>query len=560
MAASTITLLKGPVEVTATERTIKQGIGGDGNGPFVQTTDITRKAIITLLGSGVPAGGAFPSLVLTAMVTSDDGDSWSLATSAISINPSATGGGNVQVTGVQYGNKVYCSGVPTIGTIGLYAFDLITFTWSTVNAAIGTYISGGLVVTPQIVAINSVGYGIIIAADFGGGQHVIPFDVTGVAYGEGNVTFGGTGISFGGSTVDSSDRITAATPSLGPFFAPNITRWATGVAYNGYTQATATLDNTTSDLASQFLSTFVFTAPNLRGYYINVVNSTYTSSPENVQIDPALVALNESAPMNPRSLWITALLGYAFLFYPVVDTANGKLVVNTRDLSIPASDVTGWGNAGGITFYQTLYDQNGSTSLLPFTATLVSNCRIEEATPIGLKVGLITCNPSYPGNPEPSTLTSSYWYWQILIGESDPPVLSCPVSANVILGSTYTGTMVVTGGTGPFTFTLDSGPTWLSINATTGVLIGTPIAVGVFSYTVTVTDSLSQTSTATCAIGVTTRPFGVRKPIVVTPNPFDLCLAREYKLFQDIDYTLLVCCKKPDCFNYDERTWGMPCV
>lgn len=51
--------------------------------------------------------------------------------------------------------------------------------------------------------------------------------------------------------------------------------------------------------------------------------------------------------------------------------------------------------------------------------------------------------------------------------------------------------------------------------------------------------------------------LGGRAFIKVTPNRFDACLGREYRLFQNIDRYLLSCNKKPDCFNIPEREWGM---
>jgi hypothetical protein len=57
---------------------------------------------------------------------------------------------------------------------------------------------------------------------------------------------------------------------------------------------------------------------------------------------------------------------------------------------------------------------------------------------------------------------------------------------------------------------------------------------------------------------LTDAPVTGYKPLAPKPNPFDLCLAREFRLFQDIDYTLLTCGKKPACFCTDPREWGMP--
>ncbi len=49
---------------------------------------------------------------------------------------------------------------------------------------------------------------------------------------------------------------------------------------------------------------------------------------------------------------------------------------------------------------------------------------------------------------------------------------------------------------------------------------------------------------------------GGRKPIVLTPNQFDFCLHREYRLFCNIDYNAKGCARLPKCFTVDEREWG----
>lgn len=49
---------------------------------------------------------------------------------------------------------------------------------------------------------------------------------------------------------------------------------------------------------------------------------------------------------------------------------------------------------------------------------------------------------------------------------------------------------------------------------------------------------------------------GGRKPVVLTPNQFDHCLHREYRLFCNIDYDLKGCARLPKCFTVDEREWG----
>jgi hypothetical protein len=75
------------------------------------------------------------------------------------------------------------------------------------------------------------------------------------------------------------------------------------------------------------------------------------------------------------------------------------------------------------------------------------------------------------------------------------------------LGTAYTQSLTATGGTAPYTFTLDSGslPGGITLDAT-GALAGTPTAAGQFSFTVRATDSGGVTGTIAYQLKVTTPP------------------------------------------------------
>lgn len=83
----------------------------------------------------------------------------------------------------------------------------------------------------------------------------------------------------------------------------------------------------------------------------------------------------------------------------------------------------------------------------------------------------------------------------------------------VVVGSAYNQTVVNSGGTGPFVWTVDSGgnfPSWASLASATGVITGTPGAVppivGSYTFVIRVTDSLLATATQSLTIvsGTTT--------------------------------------------------------
>jgi outer membrane autotransporter protein len=65
------------------------------------------------------------------------------------------------------------------------------------------------------------------------------------------------------------------------------------------------------------------------------------------------------------------------------------------------------------------------------------------------------------------------------------------------VGATYSQTFTGSGGTAPYTFAISAGalPAGLSLNTTTGALIGTPTAAGTFNFTVRATDANSFSGT-----------------------------------------------------------------
>jgi large repetitive protein len=76
-------------------------------------------------------------------------------------------------------------------------------------------------------------------------------------------------------------------------------------------------------------------------------------------------------------------------------------------------------------------------------------------------------------------------------------------------GVAYSDPLAVTGGTGPFTWSVSSGslPPGVALSSSTGVLSGTPATVGLYSFTVQVTDSFGLSATQGLSMTVAVGPL-----------------------------------------------------
>ncbi|PJZ04257.1 autotransporter domain-containing protein [Pantoea rodasii] len=70
------------------------------------------------------------------------------------------------------------------------------------------------------------------------------------------------------------------------------------------------------------------------------------------------------------------------------------------------------------------------------------------------------------------------------------------------VGSSWSQTLTASGGSTPYSFSATTLPAGVTLNPATGVLTGTPSASGSYSFQVTVTDSLSNSGTASYSLAV----------------------------------------------------------
>jgi hypothetical protein len=124
--------------------------------------------------------------------------------------------------------------------------------------------------------------------------------------------------------------------------------------------------------------------------------------------------------------------------------------------------------------------------------------------------GLFTSTPSwYFDVPSVATDTAplSLFY---TVTNTRTLVATCP-TATAVTGRPVSGLMAgSSGGVAPLTFSVTGGelPPGLLLDSATGLIWGTPLLTGQFSFTLKVLDSTSQSATANCSILVGFAPRG----------------------------------------------------
>ncbi len=165
------------------------------------------------------------------------------------------------------------------------------------------------------------------------------------------------------------------------------------------------------------------------------------------------------------------------------------------EVSIPYSDqLTATGGTGALAW-------SVSSGSLPPGLSLGSSTGLLSGTP--------TAGGSYAFTVQVADTAGGTASKAVSLVIAAAPSLSNPAPPAGQAGVAYSDTLAVTGGTGPFTWAVSSGslPPGLALNASTGVLSGTPAGMGLYTFTVKVTDSFGLSATQSLNISVAVGPL-----------------------------------------------------
>jgi predicted RNA-binding protein with TRAM domain len=179
-------------------------------------------------------------------------------------------------------------------------------------------------------------------------------------------------------------------------------------------------------------------------------------------------------------------------FVPTTPSINPGAVANVTGVAGDGQVSLSWtpGSTGesAITNYLIFYSSGGSYvtfSRSASTATSATVTGLTNGTAYTFEVAALNTQGAGATSAPSSPLTPS-----------GPSISSLALAGGEVTVA-YGASPVLSGGTGPYAWTLASGtlPAGLTLNASTGAITGTPTAHGTFGFTLLVTDALSGTST-----------------------------------------------------------------
>lgn len=215
--------------------------------------------------------------------------------------------------------------------------------------------------------------------------------------------------------------------------------------------------------------------PSANGLSINPATGQITGTPATAQVQNVAIRVTDAI-----NLFSVRNYSFTIIAAPAITTAS-PLPAGTQGAAYSTTIVAALGSGG---YVWTIQSQTGTNAWV-----INSSTGILSGTPGIAETDSITVQVT------DSNGVSVQKAFSLQINASIPVITTASLPTATV-GSAYNFTMSATSGTPPYVWSVPVGePAWLSINASTGALTGTPPGVETDSLQIKVTDSLNQSDT-----------------------------------------------------------------
>jgi large repetitive protein len=457
---------------------------GTGNSPEISTVTaypfyLSPIATTTVVQADVNPQGVNQNVTLTATVTPTATGAVATPTGMVNFYDGTTLLNTTPVSIAQVGSSNEASFQTSFSTTGSHSITAV-FTTGDMNyfGSTSVALTENIETAPTVTGVSPASGPAV------GGTAVA---ITGT-----NFT-GATSVSFGGLaaasfTVNSATSITAISPA------------GTGtvdvvVTTPGGASATFAADRFTY-IPTLTLSSSPLPAATAETAYSRTLTASGGTAPYTYAVTSGAFPAGMSLNPTTGALSGTPTAAGSFNFTVTVTDHSGSEVMAAYSLTVSAptitvSPATLTVPAFGSAYNQTLTASGGTGS---YTYSVAAG-----ALPAGLALssaGVISGTPTTSGSfnftvtaKDGDGFTGSKAY---SLTVSAPTIMVSPATLPAATAETaYSQTLIASGGTGSYTYAVSAGalPAGMSLIPTTGVLSGTPTAVGSFSFTITATDS-----------------------------------------------------------------------